>query len=97
MNPKLAANLSTVVRTCEKEDPKEIRFFVPLCGKSVDMKYLIEAGFEVVGCEGVEKAVVEFFEENKIDFKKTEEHAGFPVYEVSLPTLNLLRIYTRLP
>ncbi|WP_296402513.1 thiopurine S-methyltransferase [Psychrobacter sp.] len=39
---------------------------VPLCGKSIDMVWLAEQGYDVVGVELVEQAVVEFFAENQI-------------------------------
>ena len=37
------------------------RVFVPLCGKSLDLCWLIEQGHEVVGVELVEKAVEDLF------------------------------------
>jgi len=39
------------------------RVLVPLCGKSLDLAYLADAGHEVVGVEFVEKAVEQFFRE----------------------------------
>lgn len=47
------------------------RVFVPFCGKSVDMIWLAEQGFHVVGAELVEEAVLAFFQENKLDFTVT--------------------------
>jgi hypothetical protein len=47
VNPKLASHLSTAVRASGKPDPGLIRFFVPLCGKSVDLKFLYDRGFQV--------------------------------------------------
>lgn len=44
------------------------RIFLPLCGKSVDLKWLIEQGHEVVGNEGVDQACQEFFNEHNIDY-----------------------------
>ena len=42
--------------------PEEFgRVFVPLCGKSLDLCWLIEQGHEVVGVELVEKAVEDLF------------------------------------
>ncbi len=35
--------------------------FVPLCGKSLDLLWLAEQGYSVLGIELVEKAVVDFF------------------------------------
>lgn len=43
---------------------------VPLCGKTQDMCWLADQGLKVVGVELSEKAVQEFFEENKIEFKR---------------------------
>ncbi len=41
--------------------------FVPLCGKSMDMQWLLSKGYSVIGCELIESAVEEFFAELKID------------------------------
>jgi thiopurine S-methyltransferase len=40
------------------------RVLVPLCGKTVDLLFLAEAGHEVVGIELVEQAAEAFFEEH---------------------------------
>ncbi|XP_008297401.1 probable thiopurine S-methyltransferase [Stegastes partitus] len=48
-----------------------VRFFFPLCGKAVDMKWLADRGHPVVGVEISEKAVRQFFEENNMTY--TEE------------------------
>ncbi|KAK3103080.1 hypothetical protein FSP39_016310 [Pinctada imbricata] len=45
-----------------------LKIFVPLCGKSVDMKWLYDQGHEIVGIEGAETAVQQFFDESKISF-----------------------------
>jgi thiopurine S-methyltransferase len=37
--------------------------FVPLCGKSLDMRWLVSVGHEVVGVELSERAAAEFFSE----------------------------------
>lgn len=42
------------------------RIFLPLCGKSVDMPWLLEQGYRVAGAELVESAVVELFETIKL-------------------------------
>lgn len=39
------------------------RVFVPLAGKSVDLRFLAERGLEVVGCEIIESAARAFFDE----------------------------------
>ncbi|XP_023146935.2 probable thiopurine S-methyltransferase [Amphiprion ocellaris] len=53
---------------------KGVRFFFPLCGKAVDMKWLADRGHSVVGVEICEKAVRQFFEENNMTY--SEEAAG---------------------
>ncbi|KAM4539874.1 putative thiopurine S-methyltransferase isoform 1-T1 [Odontesthes bonariensis] len=45
-----------------------VRFFFPLCGKAVDMKWLADLGHSVVGVEISEKAVRQFFEENNMTY-----------------------------
>ena len=44
----------------------------PMCGKTVDMKYLYEGGFNVVGVEYSKQPVEEFFSENDIKFVKNK-------------------------
>lgn len=48
---------------------KSKKVFVPLCGKSKDMIWLMENGYDVIGVELSEIAVKNFFQENKIDYK----------------------------
>jgi len=43
------------------------RVFVPLCGKSVDMKWLADRGHPVVGVEISDQACREFFEEQGLE------------------------------
>lgn len=45
--------------------------FVPLCGKSVDMSWLSKKGLSVTGIELSEIALLDFFKEQKIIYKKT--------------------------
>ncbi|ESO87590.1 hypothetical protein LOTGIDRAFT_166471 [Lottia gigantea] len=56
----------------------EIKIFVPLCGKSVDMKWLYDKGHTVIGVEFVEKAIREFFDEQGLEFieEKNERVKG---------------------
>ncbi len=44
--------------------------FVPLCGKTLDMRWLAEQGVDVLGVEFSEKAVKDFFEENNLNYQK---------------------------
>lgn len=45
---------------------------VPLCGKSLDMLYLHEAGYGVVGVELSEIAAEAFFDENQLTYKRQD-------------------------
>ncbi len=53
---------------------------VTLCGKTLDLIYLRDLGFEVYGVELAEKAVLEFFNENSLEYsvKQTE---NFKIFE----------------
>ncbi|MPC79199.1 Thiopurine S-methyltransferase [Portunus trituberculatus] len=58
------------------------RVLVPLCGKSPDMRWLYDRGNTVVGVEGAEKPVKEFFELHT-DLRHTVEDVPFgKVYKV---------------
>lgn len=57
--------------TCEAADKEDVnnngaRIFVPLCGKTVDMNFLAkhDGVQEVVGCDGIRKALLDFVQEN---------------------------------
>jgi len=63
INPQLIENINQLA----KARPKKI--FVPLCGASIDMKYLSDQGFHVVGVELSSLAIDRFFNENKIAYK----------------------------
>jgi thiopurine S-methyltransferase len=54
--------------------------FVPLCGKSLDMIYFATHGYNVIGVELSEIGVLQFFTENKIDYKITKKEKA-SVYE----------------
>ena len=62
----------------------DISFLVPLCGKSIDLVYLYEQGFQVIGCECSELACEQFFSENKIPFVKTKVSEQFDCFQVHL-------------
>jgi thiopurine S-methyltransferase len=46
--------------------PRGNRIFVPLCGKSLDMLWLAEQGYKVIGVELSPIAVKAFFKENRL-------------------------------
>ncbi len=54
--------------------------FVPLCGKSLDMLWLLEQGYRVIGVELSELALSDFARENQVDFV-TEEDDLFKYYQ----------------
>lgn len=47
--------------------------FVPLCGKSRDMLWLLKQGYKVIGIEISQQAVESFFEENQLPVEISEE------------------------
>ena len=63
------------------------KVFFPLCGKSVDMIYLLNEGFSVIGVELSEIGIKQFFLENGLDFTMTQ------VGEFDLYSANNIEIY----
>jgi len=63
INPQLIKHINQLV------EARPQKIFVPLCGASLDMKYLIDQGFHVVGVELSPLAINRFFNENKIACK----------------------------
>jgi len=60
------------------------RTFVPLCGKTGDLLWLTkEKGHTVIGVEGVESVVKEFFAENSIECDRSELDGGIGAKFVS--------------
>lgn len=55
------------------------RVLVPLCGKSLDMQWLTEQGYAVLGVELSERAVEAFFSERGL-VPDVSEHGAFKVY-----------------
>ena len=54
--------------------------FVPLCGKSLDMIYLSEMGYSVIGVELSHLGVEQFFKHNNLQFNIIETD-GFSIYQ----------------
>ncbi|XP_070840787.1 probable thiopurine S-methyltransferase isoform X1 [Chaetodon trifascialis] len=86
VNPMLEKNLDKVLagRT-------GVRFFFPLCGKAVDMKWLADMGHSVVGVEISEKAIKQFFEECNLTYSEEPVAAipGAKVYKSSEKNISL--------
>lgn len=53
--------------------------FVPLCGKSLDMLWLLKEGYKVIGVELSELAIEDFFKENELDYS-THDDGAFRYY-----------------
>jgi len=60
------------------------RVYMPLCGKSVDLIYLADQGYDVVGCELVERAVLDFFKDQKLEYSISKD----PTTNVSIYKAN---------
>ena len=54
--------------------------FVPLCGKSIDMIYLSEMGYSVVGVEFSSIGIEQFFNDNNLQYSITKID-GFMLYQ----------------
>jgi len=63
INPQLIENINQLAKA------RSQKIFVPLCGASLDMKYLIDQGFHVIGVELSPLAIDRFFNENQIEYK----------------------------
>lgn len=59
---------------------KGATIFVPLCGKSIDMRWLLEAGYQVVGVEISQLAVESFFSESGLAYTSTNAESGVRIY-----------------
>ncbi len=62
--------------------------FMPLCGKSVDILWLSQQGYQVIGVELSKIAIESFFAESEIDFVKVQ-HDKLVAYEAPGITLYL--------
>jgi len=58
------------------------RIFVPLCGKTVDIAWLLESGYDVVAIELSEQAVIELFEELGVT-PEVSKHGDLKLYHNS--------------
>lgn len=68
---KYVANLNISSSSC---------IFVPLCGKSIDMYWLYQQGYSILGLELSEIACRDFFIEHHLAFEKTV-CSGFSAYQ----------------
>ncbi|CRM20455.1 thiopurine S-methyltransferase [Pseudomonas sp. FH4] len=56
------------------------RVLVPLCGKSLDLLWLVQQGYRVLGVELSQKAVEEFFQEQHLT-AQVSQRGDFKVYQ----------------
>ena len=62
------------------------RVFVPLCGKSLDLIWLYQQGYNVLGVELSDLAVNQLFSENGISYNKVMQD-GFQLYQTESLTI----------
>jgi len=55
-----------------KGGKEKMRILLPLCGKAGDIMWLYNQGHTIVGVEGVANVVQEYFQENNLEFDKSE-------------------------
>jgi len=67
---------------------KNQEVLVPLCGKTLDMNFLLQQHLIVNGVELVEQAIKDYLNENKIDEIKVENVESFKLYST-----NALKLY----
>lgn len=73
VHPVLKAQISALL-------PPPAGIFVPLCGKSLDMKWLCEQGYDVVGVELSAAAIEAFMQEQKLSYTR-QQQGPFEVYQ----------------
>lgn len=60
--------------------PNDAAVLVPLCGKSLDLAWLVEQGHAVIGVELAERAVQDFFAERDVQ-PHVSQYGAFKVYQ----------------
>ena len=69
--------------------PKKSRAFVPLCGKSIDMIWLLNQDIEVIGLELSPLAIQAFFEENNLTYTK-KVLGPFKIWEADEKAISII-------
>lgn len=69
----------------EWPDPSQRRVLVPLCGKSLDVRYLAERGLAVVGVEGIADAVAELAVESDLALTPVDSPGTLAVQRAAVP------------
>ncbi|KAH9504584.1 hypothetical protein Btru_062353 [Bulinus truncatus] len=69
------------------------KIFFPLCGKTLDMKWMYDQGFTVVGVEGIQSAIVQFFTEQNVDYTEEDVQNNGNSFKVFKSKDNRIIIY----
>ncbi|RUS78681.1 hypothetical protein EGW08_013569 [Elysia chlorotica] len=69
------------------------KILVPLCGKSVDMKWLADQGIVAIGIEGVPQAIQEFFTENSLERVESNVSGLGPSGKLHQSRDSMIKIY----
>ena len=77
VNPYLGYYYGELGPPAEKRS--KLRVFVPLCGKSKDLWWLQQNGYDSVGVECSELAVQQFFDEQQLEYSKRQmnQHVSY--------------------
>ncbi|ESP00540.1 hypothetical protein LOTGIDRAFT_112328 [Lottia gigantea] len=89
VHPMLVKYYSKLTR-----DKPKLRFYLPLCGKSVDLKWLSDNGHDVVGCDGSDIGCQDFFKENSLPYTSEalpESTGGGVLYQNKEKNIKLYR------
>ena len=87
VNPSLKSYFPTISSGVALEGK---RFLVPLCGKTIDMKWLYDQGLTVVGVEAVEKGILEFFAEQELEFDR-KDYDSYSVFSTKDSKLQIFK------
>jgi thiopurine S-methyltransferase len=64
-------------------DRPNLRFLIPLCGKSLDIVWLSSLGHDVVGIEFSNVGIEQFFSENNIPHTVSQVDSEFKLFKVN--------------
>lgn len=71
---------------------KVSQVFVPLCGKTLDLIFLAEKGFEVTGLEFSEIGIEAFFKENSLTYTKGKaENCSLGIYKCNEKNITIYK------
>ncbi len=84
VHPKLEQEIGSLEAELRGGDKARKVYFVPCCGKSLDLKFLadrVKGDDVVIGCEGTEGAIRQFFKEQQLDFNVSEQSDNVLIFE----------------